>query len=209
MANVDTYSVVGVSVLNGALTYRFANRSASARTAILRYHGHEDIQLFDITVGKAIVAVSKDEAVKWLHAHHPKVCKHERYKEAVMPTQRAGAGGVKKLKESLTSATTPSAKVKAAEVLIAQYRAMAESYLKQANAATAEADILAGEHPKAADPTHGGRAPKKTATKAAKGKTKAAPAAPKVPPAEQLPAPNAEGSPSLHFGANIHGGNAG
>lgn len=70
-----TYEIAGTSVLNGDLTYRFANGSLPRREATLTRAGHEDVKLFELPR-----AMTQDEAITWLK-------RSKRIKNASLPVR--------------------------------------------------------------------------------------------------------------------------
>lgn len=56
-----TYTIAGISTLDGVKTFRFGNGPIARREAMLRFHNHENIKLAELPR-----AMSRDAAMAWV-----------------------------------------------------------------------------------------------------------------------------------------------
>lgn len=73
-----TFTIAGVSTINGVKTFRFANGKLNIRVNMLRHFGHEDINLVELSK-----PMTKVQAMAWLMSNVKGV------KGAVIPTRAA------------------------------------------------------------------------------------------------------------------------
>lgn len=143
MSTEKTFTVGGTSVLNGVLTYRFANNSAKARAGKLKQHGHTEIALIDLPN-----AMTKEEAVAYLTSQGIGV-------NAVIPKSGRPKGAEPKVKTPVVQRTPEEQ----AELIARRVAAMTEGRKRRKAereaAAAAAAAIAAAEAEATAEATQG------------------------------------------------------